>query len=80
MSIDRAWTLTVGSPEVKIAVIDSGIEWDHPDLAAKAYLNAAELTGDRARATGYYRQLLEIAREAEAARPELVTARAFVAN
>lgn len=45
MSIDRAWTLTIGRPEVKIAVIDSGIEWDHPDLATKAYLNTGELGG-----------------------------------
>jgi len=47
MSIDRAWTLTIGKPEIKIAVIDSGIEWDNPDLAAKAYLNANELKGDK---------------------------------
>src|SRR5688500_5534535 len=47
MSIDRAWTLTIGRPEVKIGVIDSGIEWDHPDLAVKAFINAAELTGDK---------------------------------
>jgi tetratricopeptide (TPR) repeat protein len=41
---------------------------------------AAELVGDRGKAQGYYRQLLEIAREADAARPELVAARAFVGN
>ncbi len=47
MSIDRAWTLTVGKPQVRIAVIDSGIEWDNPDLVNKGYLNAAELKGDK---------------------------------
>jgi hypothetical protein len=48
MHIDQAWTYTVGRPDVKIAIIDCGIEWDHTDLANKAYLNAAELSGTHA--------------------------------
>src|SRR5689334_20448341 len=28
MSIDKAWTLTTGSPDVVIAEIDCGIQWD----------------------------------------------------
>ncbi len=40
---DRAWSLTVGQPEVLIAVLDSGIKWDETDLVNKHYLNAAEL-------------------------------------
>lgn len=47
MSVDKAWTYTVGSDNVKIAVIDSGIEWENPDLVNKVALNAAELKGDR---------------------------------
>ena len=43
MSIDRAWEYTVGSPAVKIAVIDSGIEWEEPDLIDQVWLNAGEL-------------------------------------
>ena len=39
---------------------------------------AAELSGDRAKATTYYKQLLEIAKEADAERPELIAARKFV--
>jgi tetratricopeptide (TPR) repeat protein len=39
---------------------------------------AAELAGNRAKAQTYYTQLLEIAREADASRPELVAARGFV--
>ena len=45
MSVDRAWALTTGSPNVRIAILDSGIEWDQPDLANKEWLNAAELKG-----------------------------------
>ncbi len=45
MSIDVGWTYTIGSPSVKIAICDSGIEWDNADLVNKAYLNAAELAG-----------------------------------
>ncbi|MBX3200033.1 MAG: VCBS repeat-containing protein [Labilithrix sp.] len=49
MSIDRAWTHTIGRPDVKIAVIDSGIEWDAPDLVNKAALNLGELKSDEAK-------------------------------
>jgi hypothetical protein len=44
MSIDKAWTYTIGRPDVKIAVVDSGIKWDEKDLVNKAALNAAELS------------------------------------
>lgn len=43
MSVDKAWSLTTGRPDVAIAVVDSGIKWDSADLANKAWLNAAEL-------------------------------------
>jgi hypothetical protein len=39
---------------------------------------AAEAAGDRAKAITYYRTLLDIARDADTARPELERARAFV--
>lgn len=47
MSIDRAWTYTVGRDDVLIAVLDSGIEWEQADLVNKAALNMAELAGEK---------------------------------
>ena len=43
---DLAWGLTEGSSSVRIAILDSGIEWRDPasmaDLATKAYINLGE--------------------------------------
>lgn len=36
---------TKGDPEVIVAVIDSGVQWDHPDLADNMWINEAELNG-----------------------------------
>jgi hypothetical protein len=47
MSVDLAWQVTTGRPDVVIAVLDSGIEWLNAgamaDLAKKVYLNRREL-------------------------------------
>ncbi len=44
-SVDRAWQVTTGRPDVVIAILDSGIRWQRPlpDLVAKFYLNRGEL-------------------------------------
>ena len=44
-SVDRAWQVTTGRPDVLIAVLDSGIQWQDqlPDLVNKFYLNRGEL-------------------------------------
>lgn len=38
----EAWQITEGSPDVLIGVIDTGIEWDHPDLKNSLWINTAE--------------------------------------
>ncbi len=47
MSVDLAWQVTTGRPDVVIAVLDSGIEWRDAgamaDLANKVFLNRNEL-------------------------------------
>lgn len=30
----KAWDITLGSPNVKIAIVDTGVDYNHPDIAA----------------------------------------------
>ena len=43
VSADRAWKTTTGSPQVVIAVTDTGVRWDREDLRTKIFLNTGEL-------------------------------------
>jgi subtilisin family serine protease len=42
----RAWDLTTGSPTVIIGVVDTGIAYDHPDLAPNIWVNPGEIPND----------------------------------
>ncbi len=42
----QAWAVTNGSPDVVVAVLDEGIDLDHPDLMDNIYENPKEIPGD----------------------------------
>lgn len=42
-SVRDAWPLCTGDPEVIVAVVDEGIFYDHPDLAANMWHNEGEI-------------------------------------
>ena len=38
----EAWDIETGDANVTIAIIDTGVDWDHPDLAANIWVNPGE--------------------------------------
>src|SRR3712207_1985986 len=42
----EAWNTTTGSAAVTVAVVDSGVAYDHPELAPNMWVNADEVAGN----------------------------------
>lgn len=46
MKVAAAWDVTKGSKDVIVAIVDSGLDWTHEDLAANIFNNKKEIAGN----------------------------------
>ena len=42
----NAWDVYTGDPNLKIGIIDTGVDYNHPDLAANVWTNPGEIPGN----------------------------------
>lgn len=43
ISAQQAWEISTGNEEIVIAIDDTGVDWDHPDLANNIWINEDEI-------------------------------------
>lgn len=46
IAAEKAWAVTTGSDRIVVGVIDTGVAWDHPDLASNIWTNEDEIPGN----------------------------------
>ena len=47
INVKDAWTLTAGDPSIIVAVVDEGVKYNHPDLAANMWVNTKEVANGK---------------------------------
>jgi subtilisin family serine protease len=43
MQSEAAWSISTGSPSVKVAIVDTGVNYNHPDLHSNITVNSGEV-------------------------------------
>ena len=46
MNLPAAWDITTGSGDTVVAVIDTGVDYNHPDLSSNLWQNPGEIAGN----------------------------------